>query len=107
MDKVYTLDNKKGYTLVELLAVIMVLALLLTIAVPAVLNVTPNAKRRLFIAQVQRDLSKLQADSLFDEDTYYNSELDLCLINRVNPILLTQLGFKNEYDGFIIQDIKN
>ena len=107
MDKVYTLDNKKGYTLVELLAVIMVLALLLTIAVPAVLNVTPNAKRRLFIAQVQKDLSKLQADSLLDEDTYYNSELDLCLINRVNPILLAQLGFKNEYDGFIIQDIKN
>jgi len=107
MDKVYKLENKKGYTLVELLAVIMVLALLLTIAVPAVLNVTPNAKRRLFIAQIQRDLTKLQAESIFDENNNTESEANLCLLVRVNPILLDQFGIKNEYDGFIIQDINS
>ncbi len=107
MDKIYTYDNKKAFTMVELLAVIIILGILLIIAVPTVLNVIPGAKKNLFVAQVQRDFTKLQAESLFDETAYNNSELDLCLIARVTPVVLAQIGTKSEYEGFIIRDSKN
>ena len=41
----------KGFTLVELLAVIVVLGILLIIAIPTVINITGNAQRKAF-AQV-------------------------------------------------------
>lgn len=40
--------NKKGFTLVELLAVIVVLALILILAVPSVLNTMTNAQKTTF-----------------------------------------------------------
>ena len=40
--------NKKGFTLVELLAVIAILALLVIIALPNVLSMFNNAKKDLF-----------------------------------------------------------
>ncbi|UKI58404.1 MAG: prepilin-type N-terminal cleavage/methylation domain-containing protein [Clostridium sp.] len=38
--------NKKGFTLVELLAVIAILAILVLVAVPNVLGMFNNAKKR-------------------------------------------------------------
>ncbi len=41
-------DNKKGFTLVELLAVIAILAIILLIAVPAILGVIDEARKNAF-----------------------------------------------------------
>lgn len=38
--------DKKGFTLVELLAVIVILAVILAIAVPGISNMTKSAKNR-------------------------------------------------------------
>jgi len=38
-----------GFTLVELLAVIVILAIIMIIAIPSVLNVTEQAKQKSFI----------------------------------------------------------
>ena len=46
--------NKKGFTLVELLAVIVVLAVIMIFAVPAVLGAMNNARDTAFIQYTQR-----------------------------------------------------
>ena len=44
--------NKKGFTLVELLTVIAILAIILLIAAPTILNVLEKAKKNIFKSQV-------------------------------------------------------
>ena len=45
--------NKKGFTLVELLAVIIILAIVVGLTIPAVLTVTTNAKKKAFDTAAQ------------------------------------------------------
>lgn len=45
--------NKKGFTLVELLAVIIILAIVVGLTIPAVLTVTTNTKKKAFDTAAQ------------------------------------------------------
>ena len=44
MNKMIQINKKKGFTLVELLAVIVILAIILVIAVPKVMSIIEDAK---------------------------------------------------------------
>jgi len=55
------MKNRKGFTLVELLAVIVVLAVIMIFAVPAVLNAMNNARQGAFIQYANRFLSQAEA----------------------------------------------
>ena len=60
--------NKKGFTLVELLAVIVVLAIIMIIAVPQVLNAMDDARKSTFTIEarkaIEAGMSQRQADEL-------------------------------------------
>lgn len=49
-----TMKKNKGFTLVELLAVIVILAIIMIIAIPAVLNTMTTAKRKSFVEYGQK-----------------------------------------------------
>lgn len=47
------INNKKGFTLVELLAVIVILAVLVLLAVPSVLKMMDTARKNAFVTEAQ------------------------------------------------------
>lgn len=54
------LKNKKGFTLVELLAVIVILAIILAIAVPSITSVTNNARKDSLSASIKLIIKGIQ-----------------------------------------------
>ena len=57
------MKNKKGFTLVELLAVIVVLAIIMIIAVPSVLNSMTDARRNSFVVYAEKLINSAQAQA--------------------------------------------
>jgi type IV pilus assembly protein PilA len=54
------LKNKKGFTLVELLAVIVILAIILAIAVPGISGIITNAKKGSFESDVKMIITGIE-----------------------------------------------
>ena len=77
------MKNKKGFTLVELLAVIAILAVLVIIALPNVLKMFRNAKQNTFVTEVQNLVRSA-------EDKYLTSSLssgnNTCFDSKTNPL---------------------
>ena len=68
------LKNKKGFTLVELLAVIAVLAILLIVLLPNVIDLFNNAQRNSFTTEVQQVYRTAQQRFLLDRTQYGSIE---------------------------------
>lgn len=47
------MKNRKGFTLVELLAVIVIMAILLMVAIPAVNNILQDVRKRTFVNEAK------------------------------------------------------
>jgi type IV pilus assembly protein PilA len=58
------LKNKKGFTLVELLAVIVILAIILAIAVPSISGMITNAKKSAFEDDVKMIITGIEYQTL-------------------------------------------
>lgn len=65
--------NKRGFTLVELLAVIVILAIILAIAVPTISSLIANQKRSAFAAGVKMLIKGVDYDILQNGTTGYGT----------------------------------
>lgn len=81
---------QKGFTLVELLAVIVILALIMIIAIPSVLNTLETSRRKTFVEFADKSVALTQKQYTQDQMTgvtslnecyIYNIETDLDLNN--------------------------
>ena len=58
--------NKKGFTLVELLAVIAILAILVIIALPNVLKMYNTSKKNIFLVEVKDENKEIKSFTYSD-----------------------------------------
>ena len=93
--------NKKGFTLVELLAVIVVLAIIMIIAIPSVMGTMNDAQRGTFKIFSEKVLNKAQESYQSDvllgvntrKKTYghcYSLKADL------------EMGTSSNYEGYVV-----
>ena len=102
------INNKKGFTLVELLAVIIVLSLILVLIVPAVLDNMNNSRRRTVLIYAQRLVSN--AATVYQNYKAFNDSSDLGGLkagasgDNTYCINIDKLGLQNmgTYKGYII-----
>ncbi|MCR5483562.1 MAG: prepilin-type N-terminal cleavage/methylation domain-containing protein [Bacilli bacterium] len=91
--------KNKGFTLVELLAVIVILAIIMIIAIPAVLNIMQTAGLKTFeeftLKSINETEKKIVSNSLIGETTGDQCEI----YNIKNDLGLSNTG---SFDGYIL-----
>lgn len=91
--------KNKGFTLVEVLAVIVILALLITVAVPSVIGISKRVKANMFCSKVKdiESAAKLYGEDYVDEfgaDAKYITICDL-----INNSVYKKEGNKKDKNG--------
>ena len=81
------MKNKKGFTLVELLAVIAILAILVIIALPNVLNMFRNTKKNTFTDEVQNLVKS--AENKYLTNSMNNISGEMCFDSKNNKLDMT------------------
>ncbi len=91
------MKNKKGFTLVELLAVIVIMAILVTIAVPSAINISNKLQTRMFCSKI--DSIKTAAEIYGEEkkDSFTDKSFNYTGPSTIDPTQTeTQLGLLNK-----------
>ena len=95
------MKKNKGFTLVELLAIIVILAIIMLIAIPIVLDTIASTNVKAFMQYYERTFNQAEkkytadiANAAIDEDS--------CIIYNIK----TELGFENtgSFDGYVLID---
>lgn len=92
--------NKKGFTLVELLAVIVILAVLALVAMPNVTRLMNASRKNAFITEVENFVTYAQT-------SYTNSQINGTITNSADESLITGQTFNNaSYDYYCVSYAK-
>lgn len=89
--------KKNGFTLVELLAVIVVLALIMVIAIPSVMDAMGKAKKESFFLFVQSLNSK--ATNKYIQESDIDPETSSCAVYDISKDL--DISDPGEYEGWV------
>ena len=106
--------KKRGFTLVELLAVIVVIGLILVIVVPRVLKNIDEEKKSTFMSSAKALIRKVEYDYMDKEDFDYvalktfnindismsNYDIDNSTIKKKNGNIYIKLIGKEEFEGY-------
>lgn len=89
------MSNKKGFTLVELLAVIAILAILVVIALPNVIGMFQGAKKGTFKTEVQTIMKQAQSTWILDGGgaAVYTNCMDDTTTSNQSPLQLQGTEF--------------
>ena len=101
------MNQKKAFTLVELLAVIVVLAILAVITVPIVINTIAEAEKGAFLSSVDSYTRAVRTEYVIDSLNQKNSITEFLITNgKVNGNTLLN-NEKVDYNGIINFDLSN
>ncbi len=64
------MKNRKGFTLIEILATIVILGILLIIAVPSASNIIKNSKKKTFFVSVSNIVNAIKPENVINENDY-------------------------------------
>ena len=88
---------KSGFTLVELLAVIVILAIIMIIAIPGVLNILNTAKKKGFLEYITKVYTAAQEKYLSNQ--LFSGE-STCVVYKIKTDL--RLSNTGNFDGFVL-----
>ena len=94
--------NKKGFTLVELLAVIVILAIIMIIAIPAILDSLDNAKRKSFETYTSRILALADQETM-KREMDGNSFGEQCFVYNITKDF--ELNNTGDYKGYVLLQV--
>lgn len=92
------MKKKNGFTLVELLAVIVVLAIIMIIAIPAVLEVMNTARKKSFALYVDKVVTAVQTQYVYDANSGAIQGAGWYVYSIKNDLNLSTTG---SYEGFV------
>ena len=95
------MKNKNGFTLVELLAVIVVLAIIMIIAIPSVLDVMSNARKTSFVLYVEKIVGAVQTQYMYDANGGSIKGAGLYVYDLTSDLNLNSTG---DYKGYVLVD---
>lgn len=98
--------NTKAYTLVEVIAVIVILSLLILVAVPSVSKVIRDSKNKAYINQIKEIESATKAWGILNADNIPSEENETIIISLLQLKLANLIAFdlKNPMTGDLFAD---
>jgi len=98
------MKKKNGFTLVELLAVIVVLAIIMIIAIPSVLDVMNSARKSSFVLYCEKVVTAVQTQFTYDNSLGNLHGAGLYVYDIATDLSLTSTG---SYVGYVVVDNRN
>ena len=102
----------KGFTLVELLAIIVILAIIMIVAIPATLDYITVSKKKTFIEYVDKIYQSTRTEvanlELKDEEIdgckvfYIKKDLNLANTGEFDGFVLVKVGTNDDYEYYIV-----
>lgn len=98
------MKKKNGFTLVELLAVIVVLAIIMIIAIPSVLDVMNSARKSSFVIYAEKVIKDSKTQYVYDAGIGSIAGAGYYVYNIADDLGYDSTG---AYEGYVVVDATN